>query len=142
MVKPSDFILTTDFATFKNDAIGQFTLTIPGSLVVLPNTFYSTSSSFDIGTAGAPARTYINSSAFPSKWFFGPALQILATGNDSISGSVTYQCFIVISRTSPTTVTATAYIPGNTTGPGILTTEPTARTITIKAATFIPPFAS
>ena len=63
---PSRFILNTDYATFKNDAEGTGTLTVPNSIVMLPNqgdTIITTT--IDIGaSASAAYRTYIESSKY------------------------------------------------------------------------------
>lgn len=141
MVKPSQFILNTDYATLKNDATGSFSFVIPASIVIPAFDYYTASYNLTIGTAGAPARTFINSSQSPTLWFLGANLQIQIDGVDSISGPVVYGCFIYISRSASNVVTATVVIY-NTNGVGNLTTESTARTITIKVNTFLPPFAS
>lgn len=140
MSKPSNFILSTDYATYKNDATGQLSLTIPASIVIAPNTSYTTSQSVNIGTNGAPARTFINHSAQPTRWYIAPQIQVVASGIDSIIGARDYFYYIYVTRTSPTTVTVNVEIPNYSFGAGNLTTESVARNVTVKIATFIPPF--
>lgn len=140
MPRPSDFIFSTDFATLQNDASTELSFIVPGSIVVPLNGQYIASYTMQVGTAGAPARTLFNSSQNPSLWFFGPSIQIVADGNNSVLGAAAYNYFVYITRNSPDTVTATVLIPNTSFGTGILTTEPTPRTIRVKIATFIPPF--
>jgi len=142
MVKPSRFILNTDYATLKNDDEAILTFTIPGSIVIPASGSYSnvTSHTIDIGTTGAPMRALINSSYNANLWFYGSVLQINALGSYSVIGAFTYQYWIAVTRSSQTTadvlVIIANQIPGNT-----LTTEATARTITVRLSSFIPPFA-
>ena len=142
MTKPSNFILDTDFATYKNDAIGAITFTIPGSIAIAANTRYVASYSTTLGTNGAPSRAFINCSASPTKWFVGQLLQVVADGVDSSFGPYSYFYIIYITRTGPNTVTATVEIDNYSPGSGTLTTESTPRTINVKLATFLPPFTS
>ena len=142
MTKPSNFILDTDFTTYKNDAIGSIVFTIPGSISIPVNTSYKASYSTTLGTAGAPSRAFINSSASPANWYVGQSLQVVADGIDSLFGPYQYFYIIYITRTGPNTVTANVQIDNYGFGSGTLTTETTARTITVKLATFIPPFAT
>ena len=142
MTKPSNFVLDTDFPTYKNDASGTITFNVPGSINIAPNTSYTASYTTTVGTKGAPSRAYINSSANPSNWFVGQSLQIIADGIDSLFGPTPYSYIVFITRNSPNTVTATVRIDNYAFGSGTLTTESTVRTITVKLATFIPPFTS
>lgn len=140
MTKPSNFILSTDYATYKNDAVGQVSLVIPASIVIAPNTSYTATQSVTLGTRGAPARTFINHSAEPTRWHIAPQIQVVASGIDSISGARDYFYYVYITRTSPTSVTLNIEIPNLAFGAGNLTTESLARTVTVNVATFIPPF--
>ena len=142
MTKPSNFILNTDFATYKNDAIGSIVFTVPGSIAIPFNSRYTASYSTTLGQNGAPSRAFINSSAKPSQWYVGQSLQVVADGIDSLFGTVTYFYIIYITRTGPSTVTASVEIDNYAPGSGTLTTESTPRTITVKLATFLPPFTS
>jgi len=142
MPKPSNFILTTDYSTYKNDAIGSIVFTIPGSISIAANTSYKASYNLAIGTQGAPSRAFINSSASPSQWFVGPMLQVVCDGIDSFFGATPYYYYITILRTAPNVVTVNVEISNYAFGAGTLTTETTPRTITVKLATFIPPFSS
>lgn len=143
MVKPSQFILNTDYATLKNDDEATLTFTIPGSIVIPASGSYSntTSHTIDIGTTGAPMRALINSSYNPNLWFYGSVLQVNAAGTDSIVGAVNYQYWIAVTRSSQTTADVLVIIANQTGTGGTLTTEPTARTITVRLSSFIPPFA-
>jgi len=143
MVKPSRFILNTDYATLKNDDEAILTFTIPGSIVIPASGSYSnvTSHTVEIGTTGAPMRALINSSYNANLWFYGSVLQINASGTDSIIGAVTYQYWIAVTRSSQTTADVLVIIANQTGTGGTLTTEPTVRTITVRLSSFIPPFA-
>lgn len=65
MSKPSRFIINTDFATLKNDAEGQISLTIPSTVNVTPSANVVYKAELKIGaSAGAGFRCYITSSKY------------------------------------------------------------------------------
>jgi len=141
MVKPSRFILNTDYASLKNDDGDTLSFTVPGSIVIPASGTYTNVAThpITIGTAGAPMRSLINSSFSPDLWFYGANLQIVADGTDSILGPFTYSYWVAVTRTAADV--ATVYVIIANQGLGTLTTESTVRTITVKLNTFIPPFA-
>ena len=142
MSKPSNFILNTDFATLQNDDNGGTSFIIPASIAIPFSGAYSYSASytFEVGTTGASSRPVVNTSADPTNWHVGSSLTIYADGSDSILGAVTYYYTIYLTRIDASTVQVNVLIPNQ--GPGTLTTESAARTISITVATLIPPFSS
>lgn len=146
MTKPEQFISTTDYSTLKNDDVQTLTFVIPGSIVIPASApyYYVQTQTIQVGgVLGATARVEINTSRESSIWYSGSVLQVVADGTWSIAGGGEYPYYIFVSRTSATTVTARVYIPndGGAFGAGSLTTEATARTVNIRIATFLPPFA-
>lgn len=137
MVKPSDFILSTDYATLKNDADASISVVVPGSQSIPGTTganysyleFYADSS---IGVQGSIIQSQIASSKDSTKYCI--ALNKLYTRNGSLG---TYSVVCVIIRTSPTNLRCLVYIPNPyaTT----LTTEAGDETIYFDVTTFIPP---
>lgn len=142
MTKPSNFILSSDYSTLKNDDTNSVSIVIPGSIVIpASGTYsYSASANLTIGSIGSLSRTQVNTSRNATDWYFTPLLQIFATGTGSLSGTIDYDYFVYITRTSATTVTANVLIQNDSFPAETLTTESTARTITFKVATFLPPF--
>lgn len=134
-MNPSQFIITSDYATLKNDATGQLSVTVPSSVVVGAGSTFSTSSSIEIGVAGASERSQIHSSK-TGQYYVGNMLDIIKNGN--AGGTALYDVFVDLSRTGPTTLTMTATIfnPYGVT----LTGESGAETFTADVATFLPPF--
>ena len=142
MTKPSNFIQNSDYATLKNDGNNTVSFTIPGSIAIPSSGTYSYSATYDVivGSNGAVTKTFINSSVDSTKWFFTPQLQIVATGVDSVAGVVDYDYFVYITRVNATTSRMNVLIPNDGGTGGTLTTETTARTITVKVSSFLPPF--
>lgn len=146
MSKPERFILNTDFSTLKNDDSAEYSFTITGSKVIAasPPYSYTQTETFNVGNEiGATQRVQIETSLEPDKWYSGSALQYIANGTFSVSGPTQYPTQIVVYRTSQTQVTVLVLIAnqGGPFGAGSLTTEATTRTVRVRVATFLPPFA-
>lgn len=135
--KAEKFIMSTDFATIKNDSdVATTTLTVPGSQNVAGASLKSWSEDIVIGTVNAPMTFYLKHSA-NNKYYNCFVLDYIATG--TVSGSsATYDVGIFVYRLNTTTVrlTASIYNPYGTT----LTTEATSRTVSLYVRTYLTPF--
>ena len=140
MSKPSNFQLTTDFATLKNDAIGDITLTFAGSQVLLGNTVKTITDTIDLGVRGASLRSRIGSSKDSNTWYICSSASYRRVGSVPANPTAGYSVIALVSRTSPTTITVAATVlnPYGVTLP----TAAGAETFSFRLNTLLPPFVS
>ena len=132
MAKIAKYILNSDFATLANDSdTTEITVSIPATSIGSGST-QTYSSTATLGTIGAPIEMDINYS-MTSQRYVGDFLFVVE--NDTVAGD-TYYISTQVYRSSSTAikVLAVAYKPGA----GSVTK--TARTITVKVRSFLPPF--
>lgn len=129
--KPLNFILNSDYATIKNDSTTQtFTLSVPATTLTTGDP-YILSQSFTAGVTGAPIDCDINYSMTTLR-----VLGLSAFAVENTSTASQYSVVINIFRDSETTIKLKVNIY-----PVFVPVTLTARTITIRVRTFIPPFA-
>jgi len=143
MTKPESFILTSDFATLKNDSNVTVSVTVPSS-VVIPGSvtavgqyveYHQDSTS---GKQGAISRIQISSSGDSNRIYPARTVSWERLGTVGGVGGFSYSVFAFTYRVNPTTVRCMAYIMNPYSTP--LTTA-AGETITFYVATFLPPFA-
>ena len=139
MNNPENFILTTDFATLKQDGVGTITINVPGSISIPASGSYSyiQTADIEVGTAGAGVRSKIATSRQGGRLYNTTKLVSFSTGKAG-AFNTTYSTDAYISRVSPTTLRAVILIP-NSYGT-TLVTSPTPELFTFKFSTFLPPF--
>lgn len=137
MNNPAKFILSTDFATLKNDASASISITVPGSFTVSGSTVWSSSQDITLGQTAASIRGRVRSSKNPLLYLNNSAVSYARNGSDSF-GPVIYDLLATITRVNPTTLRLTVSIrsPYGTN----MTTESGAETITFWVSTFLSPF--
>lgn len=132
MNKPENFILNSDYATYKNDSNATVTLVMPASQVIPNGGSYSAYSDVTVGTIGANMMVTIKHSGYPSNAEYSTQkLTYYADGSF-------IPMIVEVFRLNATTVRLRLFIPNNS-GSSI-TTEATPRTITAKISTFLSPF--
>lgn len=140
MYNVNDFILSTDYATLKNDNNATIQVTFPGSTVV-PASVGVAGSAVEVHTdvtMGAPgAISRIQISSTKDAGIIHPARNVYYNRTGDLGS---YQIVAFTYRTSPTTLRCSAFVtnPYN----AILTTEAGDETFTFYVNTFLPPFAS
>lgn len=137
MTKPENFILTTDYATLKNDDRNDaLSVTVPSSQTVGAGAVYSITDTVTVGSNVASIRSRMRSSK-ETNWYVTQSLHILRTG--TVSGSpASYDVLAVVTRQTATTVRLTAFIrnPYGST----LTGASGSETFTAVVNTFLSPF--
>lgn len=139
MTKPSNFIMTTDYATLQNDDGTSTTVTAPGSASVPGSSYVEYHTDLTIGAQASINRVQIASSKDSNTRFATQALYYLRTG--TVGGVATpYNILAFAYRTSATNLRCQVYIPN----PNLttLTTASGNETFTFYIDTFIPPFNS
>lgn len=96
---PEQFILTTDYASPRNDAGGTLQVTVPSNVNISSGEVWTASTTLTIGTIGASVRSQIASSKDSNKFYVGAWQDRIRTGNFG-----TYNIFIVLSRLSADTI--------------------------------------
>lgn len=138
MTKPSNFILTTDFPTLKNQTSATGTATVPGSIVIAGNDWYGLQADAAIGSIGSLSRGRVSSSKNGNIKYVGHRFEFTRTG--TVLGSpAPYSVFAFIYRVSPSALRFQIYIPNPYSDP--LTTEAGSEDITMYATTFVAPYA-
>ena len=134
---PEKYRLTTDYGTIANDTSSNvLQVTIPSSLVIPDSTVYQISSSMTVGKKGAGLRGQISSSKDSNRRYVGLWQSRMRLGTvPGYPSGFDYYTFLVVSRTSATQVTFSAYIV-NQSG-GTLTTASGSETFTATFATFL-----
>lgn len=139
MIKPSNFIFSSDFPTLLNDGAGKVTAYIPGSLTVAAGSTISVSTSLEIGKEGALSRNLIAPSLTSYYYISAQSLSILETGK--VGGSnANYFVNPFIYRSGPTTMTFVVVISNP--NAGTLTTKTTDDGVIFQTRTFIAPYAT
>lgn len=134
MTQPSKFILSTDFATLKNDAQTSTSVTFPASTVVVGSSYAEFHVDLVIGKQASLNRIQIASSKDSNKRYIGKTLGY------SRSGSLgAYTILAYTTRISSSTLRCTVYLQ-NLYG-GNMTSEAGNETFSFFIDTFIPPFA-
>lgn len=96
-MQPEEFILTTDYATLKNDDSGTFQLVVPGSMNIASGGVYSNISNVSIGGDSVNTRSQINSTRASTIWVAASQVDFQRTG--TVSGSPSpYTLFTSINR--------------------------------------------
>lgn len=134
-MKPEDFILTTDYATLKNDAVTSLSIVLPSSVIISAAGTAMYSATATAGSAGSSIRTQIMSTK-DNKWFTMNTVNYVYFSGASPGGN--YVVYVSLSRTSATTIRLLVSIP-NKTG-STMTITGLSQTITADIATFLPPF--
>lgn len=133
MAKIDDFIINTDFGTLKNDGNATATITIPAGVVVPEWQKWLTSVNVKAGGKGSSVQASFFDPSYPDREFLGSSMQLMQ------HGSIRYDVFIYLTRTTTEYVTINALI-WNSYGGGSITTASPAKTITVKLTTFKSPF--
>lgn len=142
MYNPEKFILSTDFATLKNDADTTVQVTFPGSQIIAGSvgpagSYAERHVDVNIGAQGAISRIQISSSKDSN--IIHPARNVFYTRNGTVLGfSATYTIDAFVYRISPTTMRCSLFVPNPYSDP--LTTESGDETMTFEVNTFLPPF--
>lgn len=134
----SNFIVSTDYPTLKNDAEIEGQIIIDGSLSIAGGSYETGYADVEIGEPGSLTRTRIASSKNSNTFYWGQVVVFGRTGTNGGSPAP-YDIFVFVNRISLTTLRFQAYIPnpyGTT-----LTGEAGTDTITIKTNTYIAPYA-
>lgn len=138
MNNPNNFIVTTDFATIKNDdSDNTLSVTIPSSVVVGPGSIYTQTSVVTVGSSVSNIRGRIRSSK-DGRWVVGGSISIYRIGTN-IYGPAFYDILVTITRESATQVRLTAFIRNIDTI--AITCEAGAETFSAEVNTFLSPFA-
>lgn len=137
MNDPNNFIVSTDFATIKNDdSDSTLSVTIPSSVVVAANSIYTQTSVVTVGSAVSNIRARIKSSK-DGRWVVGASLSMLRTGTNAF-GPASYRTLVTVTRESATQVRLTAFI--RNADPDAVTTASGAETFNAEVSTFLSPF--
>lgn len=134
---PEKFIMSSDFASLKNDDEVTITVTVPGSQSVAAGDKWTATTDMTAGTKNASLRSQVTASKAPNDTYALP--NIYVTRNGTVSGFPSpYSLYAFLTRVSPTTIRATAMIlnPYGAT----LTGEAGSETFTFKVRTFRSPF--
>lgn len=133
------YIMSSEFATLKNEEVSEISLTIPNNFSVPMGQTKTFEVFKDIGTKNSAIRTLIRTSKYPDKWrpgksFFAPVTMSIA-GFQSESELTVY-----VERVSHARVRLCADV-SNFAGAGQTANFTNAsQTITAKIATFKSPF--
>ena len=103
MSKPESFILTTDFATLKNDDSVTGSVTLPAQ-ILSASQIVTVSQDLEVGTIGANSRIRIASSKDGNEFYACTILSLIRTGQISGPLNVSYNVVAFMSRISPTVV--------------------------------------
>lgn len=136
MTKPDNFILNSDYATLKNDAISSISLTLPSSTTVGARSVRIFSTDLEIGVAESSLRVRMMTTKDNIWRPLSTVSYVYPTGS-SISGDPSYLLYLCVNRVSPTTIRLSAFIPNQY--PSTATITGLSQTITAYVATFLPP---
>jgi hypothetical protein len=137
---PENYIITTDYATIKNDAIGSMTINLPSSVSIPSRGMATYSSDITIGTVGSSMRSAIYNSSTNRYQYATQTLYIYTSGAVNGGFAVGYDLYATVFRIDATTVRLGVFIPNpyNST----LTINSLGQTITAELATILPPFSA
>ena len=131
MTKPSDFILTTDYATLKNDTDNIVQITVPANVVIPANSFLQFTADITAAQPGAIVQTQVGDS------FMGQVL----VGNQVVFHHDTfdpYDVFCLVYRPNALTLRCVVYLPNPYGTPTTGINQ--AVTYTFYVDTYLPPF--
>lgn len=133
MPRPAKYILSTYFATLANDSsTTTIIVSIPADAIGAGETQTYTGTA-TVGTAGSPIEYDINYSLSATRWKTPELLFV-----ENAGGATQYQGYINVYKSAASTVTVQVVVFYG--GPSASITK-TARTVTVRVRTFIPPFA-
>lgn len=138
MPRAESFILTTDFATLKNDALGSTSTTAPGSVVIPPTAYVEYHADLNIGVLGSITRIQISSSKNANAIQVTRSVSGFRIGT-SLGFPAPYGISAFVYRLNPTTIRCQVYIPNPYSDP--LTTAIGDETFVFYINTFLPPYA-
>lgn len=129
--KPAKFISNSDYATIANDSQTiTIIVSIPATSIGLGAT-QTFSGSGEVGNIGSPIEYDINYPLSTRRWKTPELFFVEGTGTSA------YQGYINVYKSGPTTVTVQVAVFYG--GPLASITK-TARTVTVRVKSFIPPF--
>lgn len=132
MSKPKKFIVSSDFATLKNDsATTTVTVNIPATSIAGGGTIETYSNTVTIGEVGSPIEYDINYSATTRRW---KTTRFEFVENEGTGTQ--YQGAIFIYKNGPSSVVVSVNVFNGNAGAVIKT----ARTVTVRIRTFLSPF--
>lgn len=139
MDRPESFILTTDYATLKNDSAAPITLqvTISSGVSIPGNSVYSVAANATVNSNSADIRSIIHSSKNSAYYLVASSTYYMRSG--TVLGFPGFECkvYAAISRESATQIRLTAIIKNPYSSP--LVFEAGDETITAYITTFISP---
>ena len=100
---PQSFIMTTDFATVKNDDYEPATATLPGSTIIAGNGYYENHADVYIPEASATIKGRIQSNKNSDRWMVCNAISMYRFGTVLGFGAL-YSVDAFFWRISPNTV--------------------------------------
>ena len=140
-MKPKDFIVSTDWATFKNDTQSNtLSFTVSSGTIYNPSSPILGQVSMEVGQINAGIRARARTTKFPN-WVVGSS--ILSTSLTTIPSMPSVPAFeqwilATLERTSPTTIVMTVSAEGGTGVPNLRIEQ--SQTITFVFSTFLSPF--
>jgi hypothetical protein len=135
MPKSEKYIMSSDYATLANDS-NTATITVPiPATSITSGTPQEYTSVADIGTIGSPIEYDISSSMTNTIWKGTAGYYCLFVENTGAANQYQYIVFVLKSSATQVTVRVIVFYGGG----GSITK--TARTVTVRVRTFIPPFA-
>lgn len=140
MTKPENFILTTDYATLKNDAIGQMVLSITSGVTIASLSSYTYETFLDIGQINAGVRGYIGTTKFADLYaVFNGSFDVRILTRYNTTGNPTTELYLttILERISPTRLRLYCQV-GNPFAFSITVMD--SQTVTFELATFLSPF--
>ena len=137
MSNPDNFILNTDFTAFKNDARGNVSVSVPGSIVIASNVTYSATANVSLGSDNAFIRSVIASNKNSDKRLVG-AYENRARSGTVLGFPAFYTIYASLSRLNATTIQLEVNIYNPYSDP--LTTAAGTEVFTAYVNTFISPF--
>lgn len=137
----NNFIMSSDYATLKNDNKGTLSLYLGQSPVLAYGDVYTYETSMELGTANASIRCQIRSDVAPTVIYAAPQIQVTlqATTSTTPATVADYPATAYVVRTSATTIKLKCTVMG---GAVDLTQQITGKfqTITADIVTFLSPF--
>lgn len=135
MTKPTQFILSSDYATLKNDDSKSTSVTAPGSQSIAGSGYLEYHSDLTVGAQASLNRVQISSSKDSNTRYATELLEYARTG--SLGG---YNIVAYAFRISTTMMRCSIYVP-NPYG-GAMTSEAGDETFNFYINTFTPPYSS
>lgn len=134
MNRPEDFIISSDYATSKQDDRRTVSITVPGSITISGGSYDLRSQDIVMGSQGSIIRSRISSTKGGGRFY--ATSQLIAKRFNS-STFMFYSVHATVVRTSPNTLRFMVITPNTYTES--LTTVSGSETFTFEVATVIPP---